>query len=172
MIRSFATGCLAVLIVFGSPAFAQDTAPQGTFVVTTPDDTGINTAIDNAVAKMNFLFRAVARGRLHDTNPRYQRLEIHVTDAQVSVQFDRRTPILMPATGAPVKWKREDGEVFDVSAQVGAGALTQTFKSEEGQRVNEFRLHSDGTLSLDVTVTSPKLPAPVKYTLQFRRESD
>jgi hypothetical protein len=62
--------------------------------------------------------------------------------------------------------------VFDVSARLGAGALTQTFKSEEGERVNEFHLQPDGTLSLDVTVTSPKLPAPVKYTLQFRRESD
>lgn len=171
MIRAFATGFFAVLIGFSAPGLAQETAPQGTFAVTTPDDTGIKTAIDNAVAKMNFLFRAVARGRLHDTNPRYQRLEIHTTDQQISVQFDQRAPIVMPATGAPVKWKREDGEVFDVSAHVGADALTQTFRSDEGQRVNEFRLHPDGSLSLDVTVTSPKLPAPVKYTLQFRREA-
>lgn len=164
----------AALAALAAPTQAQvePDAVHGVFVVTTPDDSGIKAAIDDAVAKMNFLFRSIARGRLLDTNPRYQRIEIGAAGSQVSVQFDRRKPILMPTGGSAVKWTREDGEVFDVSARMQAGLLTQTFSSDEGQRVNEFRLHPDGTLSLDVSVTSPRLPQPVRYTLQFQRAGD
>jgi hypothetical protein len=75
----------------------------------------------------------------------------------------------MPADGRTVKWTRDDGESFDVSAQWQTSQLTQTFNAEDGKRLNTFRLGANGALILEVTITSAQLPKPVKYSLNYRR---
>jgi hypothetical protein len=78
--------------------------------------------------------------------------------------------IVVPASGAAVKWTREDGETFDVSGKVAGSTLTQTFVAEDGKRVNVYTLSPDGkTLTMNVTVTSPRLPKPLNYKLVYRR---
>ncbi|HKE96089.1 MAG TPA: hypothetical protein VKB34_17405 [Povalibacter sp.] len=169
--RILGTGALAVVMVMtGSPAPAQDPGVSGVFVSADLGTDLIDKAIETAIAKMNFVTRPIARGRLKKTNPRYQRIQISREGAQIAVQFDQRKPVLMPADGRPVKWTREDGEIFDVSAHSQGSQLIQTFKAEDGQRVNQFTLHPDGSLTLDVTVSSPQLPAPVHYVLTYTRQ--
>jgi hypothetical protein len=75
----------------------------------------------------------------------------------------------MPADGSPVPWTREDGEKFLISARLEQGDLIQSYRAEDGERVNV--LHVDPatrTLTLAVTVTSPRLPRPVSYTMAYR----
>lgn len=162
-----------VALTMGEEVAAQDTVLQGTFVYDTNAAQSadvIQKAIDTAVAKMNFITRPIARGRLKKTNPLYQRIEIAQAADQISVRFDNGKPVLMPADGRSVKWTRDDGEVFDVNASVRSTELVQTFKAEDGQRLNQFSLGPDSNaLTLDVTLSSPQLPAPVKYTLKYRR---
>jgi len=170
LIRMLCAISLLGLVTSGSCALAQEPTLQGVFVATTADRSGINAAIEQAAAKMNWLVAGVARGRLSKTNPLYHRIEIRNSGSQISVQYDQRKPILMPADGQLVKWTREDGEVFDVSAQIVGTQLTQTYKAQDGQRVNVFSLQPDGTLRLDVTITSPQLPSAVSYTLNYTRK--
>jgi hypothetical protein len=50
--------------------------------------------------------------------------------------------------------------------------LAQEFKAEDGQRKNEYSVSADGrTLTLEVTVTSPRLAQPVRYRLVYDRVS-
>ena len=157
------------------PASAQKATIEGTFNASnaSQSEQQIERAIESAVAKMNFVTRPIARGRLKKTNPVYQRIRIGEEGGQISVQFDDRKPIQMPVDGRAVKWTREDGEVFDVSATRQAVILTQTFKAEDGERINRFSPRADGSaLTLDVTITSPRLPAPVKYALEYQRQLD
>jgi hypothetical protein len=151
-------------------AGAQEPALQGTFVSAGTSKEVIDKAIESATAKMNFLVRAVAKSRLKSTNPLYQRIEITNDGAQITVRYDKGKPVAMPADGGAVKWTRDDGEQFDVSAHAQGAQLQQTFKAEDGQRVNEFSLAPDGTLTLAVTITSPQLSAPLNYTLAYRRQ--
>jgi hypothetical protein len=153
-----------------SSPLAQDTAIQGMFVSTNTSKAPITQAIDAAIAKMNFLTRAVARSRLLDTNPLYERIEIANDGSQITVRYDKGKPVAMPADGSTVKWTRDDGEKFDVSAHAGDSQLQHRFKAEDGERLNEFSLSPDGTLTLNVTISSPQLPAPVKYALIYRRQ--
>lgn len=151
-------------------AIAQDPALHGVFVSAgTPKDV-IDKAIDSATAKMNFLVRAVAKSRLKSTNPLYRRIEIGNDGAQITVRYDKGRPVVMPVDGSTVKWTRDDGEQFDVSAHAQGAQLQQIFKAEDGQRVNEFSLGPDGALTLAVTITSPQLSAPLTYTLAYRRQ--
>jgi hypothetical protein len=164
--RAFA----AVLLAFPLAVFAADGPLEGTFVAKGSAQGTIDAAIDKGVAEMNFVKRPIARRRLKSTNLPYGRVVIQRSPQTISVTFDANTPIVMPLDGTPIKWTRADGEVFDVHAQSRDDRLVQTFKSEDGQRVNEFSLAGNDGLQLSVTISSPQLPTPVTYTLEFVRE--
>lgn len=154
----------------GQQAGARTSALDGTYTLNRAASDDINRAIENAVSRMNFVTRPIARGRLRRTNQPYQRLVISHTPQQVSVTTDNRAAIRTPANGTPIKWRREDGEMFDVSTEWENGTLEQTFKAEDGSRTNVFALSGDGrTLTMNVTITSPRLSAPLRYKLVFNR---
>ena len=155
-----------------APAQAQSAQLQGTFVYDAAASDNINQAIDRAVARMNFVTRPIARGRLRKTNEAYRQIRISYTPAQVSVVTDSRDAIVSPANGTPIRWTREDGEVLDVSTAWDGGALTHTFKAEDGQRVNRYSVSADGSvMTMQVTITSPRLAAPLVYSLRYRRQA-
>ena len=160
--------CLALLAATHT-AMAEEPALRGIFVSETPADAKIDKAIETAVAKMNFIKRPIARGRLKKTNPAYARVEIAGTADEFDVKFDGRKSVQIPLTGKPIVWVRDDGEKLDVSARREGSQVVQTFKSADGQRINRFNLGADDKLTLDVTVSSEQLPAPVHYEMTFVR---
>jgi hypothetical protein len=158
-------------MVWVSAVRADQEGLQGVYAIDVARSDSIDAAIERAIAEMNFVVRPIARGRLAKTNPRYERIALSRNDATVSVQFDARKPIEMPADGRAVSWVREDGEKFEVSAQWSAAQLIMHFKAEDGERVNTFVLEPDGSsLKLSVKLSSPRLPAPLTYVLAYRRQ--
>jgi hypothetical protein len=147
---------------------AQESSLSGTWNQTKSDD--IAAAINFTVADMNFIKRPIARHKLTNLNPSYQKLMIAISDKEVLVKFDEREPIHMPPAGASAPWTREDGDKFMVAAQVSKDQLIQTFKNNEGERTNIFKLSSDGqSLIMTATVKSPQLPKPLTYAITFGR---
>lgn len=170
-IASLGLAFMAVAVL-GTPVSAQDRPLDGSYTYVEAESDAIKPAIERAVARMNFITRPIARGRLTRTNQPYQSLTIRQSDGQISIITDQRAPIVSPADGSPVKWTREDGEVFDVTTRRAGGGLEQTFIAEDGQRRNVYVLGADGsTLEMRVTVTSPRLAQPLTYTLRYRRGS-
>lgn len=166
-----AIGPLALaLTAAAAPAAAQNPGISGAWAYVEAESDAIRPAIEQAVAKMNFITRPIARGRLTRTNEPYQRLTIQQANGQVTIITDDRSPIVAPADGNPIKWTREDGEVLDLTTRWVDGTLEQTFIAEDGQRKNVFALSPDGrTLEMRVTVSSPRLAAPLTYTLRYRK---
>jgi hypothetical protein len=166
----------AVLCSLGAlgsvPTQAQNPTLPGVYTNDEQTGDGIARAIDAAIDRMNFITRPVARSRLRKTNAPHRRVTIATSEQEITVAFDSNQPVRMPADGRTAKWTREDGEVFDVSAQWSGDKLVQTFEAEDGQRTNTFVLGPDGrALSVQVEVTSPQLPAPVRYELAFERQA-
>ena len=161
--------CLLAALT-GQVALAQEASLPGVYVDDGQSGGVIEKAIETAVAKMNFIKRPIARSRLKKTNSHYGRIEIARGASEFSVRFDAGKPVLMPLDGRSVKWTRDDGEQFDVSAKLQGDTLVQTFAAEDGQRTNAFSLGADGKLLLQVTLTSPQLPEPVRYQLSYRRQ--
>ena len=160
--------------LFLVPAFsvlslmAQEPSLSGTWTQAKADD--IAAAINTTVADMNFIKRPIARGRLAKLNPAYKKVVIAISSQEVLIKFDERDSIHMPAGGASAPWTREDGDKFMVAAQVGKDQLIQTFKNEEGERTNIFRLSPDGkSLTKSATIKSPQLPKPLTYSISFGR---
>ncbi len=147
---------------------AQEPSLSGTWNQTRTDD--IPAAIDATVADMNFIKRPIARHKLVNLNPAYRKVMIAISDKEVLVRLDEREPIHMPPGGKAAPWTREDGDKFMVAAQVTKDQLVQTFKNDEGERTNVFKLSPDGrSLTLTATVKSPKLPRPLVYSISFGR---
>ena len=162
--RAFALpACFAMIAVVAS---AQDAGFNGVFKYVS--DSGIAAAIDATVADMNFIKRPIARGRLKDTNPAYQKVTFAAGAQEISIQYDARNPIKTPADGKAVPWTREDGKTFQVTARVEGSKLTQTFKNDEGERTNVWQLGADKKLTVNVTVKSSSLPKPLTYTISFK----
>jgi hypothetical protein len=163
---------ILLIAAAATPAVSQTPSLNGTYRYVADESDAIKPAIERAVARMNFITRPIARGRLTKTNNPYQTLSLSESDGKVTIVTDQRAPIVSPADGTPVKWTREDGEVFDVTTKRVGGALEQTFIADDGQRKNVYSLGADGkTLEMQVTVTSPRLAEAVTYTLRYRRES-
>jgi hypothetical protein len=161
---------LAALALPLGAASAQESSMRGTFVIDRAHSDDVNRAIETAVSRMNFVTRPIARGRLRRTNAVYQRVVINYTPEQVSTVFDHRHAVESPANGQPVKWTREDGEKFDLSTEWQGGRLVQTFRAEDGSRTNTYTVSADGrTLTMHVTLRSPRLSAPLEYNLVFTR---
>ena len=149
---------------------AQNPALAGSYVYDEEASDPIRPAIEAAIASMNFITRPVARGRLTRTNEPYSAITISQTGNEISIITDDRAPIVARADGNPMRWQREDGEVLDLTTRWNGPTLEQVFVAEDGQRINAYSLGADGEmLELAVTVTSPRLAAPLTYTLRFRR---
>ncbi len=147
---------------------AQDSALNGTWSQTRADD--VAAAIENVVADMNFIKRPIARKKLIRLNPVYKKTIIAITGSGVTVKFDERDLIPMPPGGKPGPWTREDGDKFMVAAQISKDQMIQTFKNDEGERTNVFKLSADGkTLTMNATIKSPQLSKPLTYSISFGR---
>lgn len=163
---------LAALAVPAAAAAQESSTMRGTFVIDRAHSDDVNRAIETAVGRMSFITRPIARGRLRRTNTVYNRVIVNFTQAQVSTTFDQRHAVESPANGQPVKWTREDGEKLDLSTEWQGGRLVQTFRAEDGSRTNTYSISPDGrTLTMHVTLRSPRLSAPLEYNLVFNRAS-
>ena len=100
-----------------------------------------------------------------------------VLDHRLTIDADRFTPVdatliptgeLAPVAGTPLDFRKPTA----VGARIEQKdeQLVQTFKNEEGQRTNTYKLSPDGkTLTLEVELRSERLPEPVRYALTFQR---
>jgi hypothetical protein len=155
---------LILALLLAAPLAAQ---PTGTWKLTGGDD--IPAVLEKGTASVSFLIRGIARSRLKKTNSAYQRIQIQRPAGEVTIQYDDRQPQHMPADGRAVKWTREDGEAFQISARTERGELVQHYQGEDGERTNVFHFEG-GALTLTVTVKSPKLPQPITYKLTYKAD--
>ena len=171
---------LALFALVPSTTQAQQSALRGTWTLNREQSDDINARINSAVARMNVVVRQIARPRLRSTNSAYPRMVISYDEQNVRVDTQGRPSVTSPANGQPVLWQRETGrtctvvrgDCVRVTTEWEAGHLEQAFVAEDGQRVNAFTVSPDGnTLTMNVTVTSPRLPAPLIYRLVYNRAS-
>ncbi len=161
---------LALLVNLPMNADAQARPFEGTFTYAPQESDNIEQAINRGIARMNFALRPIARSRLRGTNVPYRTITISNAPNQVTVTTDGTSTTVAPPDGTPVQWRRADGEQMQVSLRWDGGRLTQRFMAEDGQRQNVYSLSPDGnTLTMAVTLNSPRLPEPITYNLRYRR---
>jgi len=169
-IRNSLLAAFVASLAIVAHADAQAAPFTGTYTLDAERSDNVDQAINQAISRMNIATRQIARPRLRRTNQPYQRVTFAQSGQQMSITTDQRAPITTPVSGSAVKWTREDGETLDVSTRVDGRRLRQVFAAEDGRRENVWTASEDGrTMTLNVTVTSGRLPQPLTYQLVYRR---
>ncbi|HWZ60471.1 MAG TPA: hypothetical protein VNW46_15935 [Gemmatimonadaceae bacterium] len=131
----------------------------------------VKAAIERSIQHMNFIVRPIARHRLTRTNhpPAHLTFANH-TDTLV-VTFEGANPIVTPRDGSLIPWvSGVSKEVYRVKAVVAGDTLHQTIVASDGHRVDDFIFSEGGArVRLDVRLFAERLPAPLMYSLSFRR---
>ena len=143
---------------------------DGTYKLDDAQSENIDAAIDQGVKGLNFLVRHFARDRLKKLNPAYRTVSIASSAREISIVVDNQPALKMPVDGSAVVWTSPAGGKTNVKARFENGHLLQQFDSADGHRVNDYTLSTDGRiLTMQVTETSSRLSAPIKYKQIYRR---
>lgn len=162
--------CGAIFFDSSTLAAAQKSSLDGTYILDQTESDNMNEIIEDAVGKLNFVTRDIARERLKKLNPAYRYIAISSSPNEISVTADNQPPLRTPANGAPVAWTAPDGRNVNASMQLVGGRLAQKFTSADGRTVNNYTLAPDGrTLTMHVTETSPQLSETITYRQVYIR---
>lgn len=132
------------------------------------NEKAIAAGIDKATDGMSFITKPIAKKRLSNSNVAFASIGFKFPGNNVSIQHDSRKPVDSPVDGGKVKWTREDGEVFTVTQKVSDTQIVQVFHADDGVKTLEYVFSDDfKTMKVNVTLDSPKLPSPLKYTLEY-----
>jgi len=172
-VRVFMT-IMALAILLPNVARADDrTRFSGTFkyVGGAAEQDARKAAIDRSIDTLFFALRGIARSRLSAGTTIEPWVAFAFDPGHIRVRVPSSPEAIARDDGTPVDYVN-DGERTRLTERLADGKLTQLFIAGEGRRLNEYGLSPDGTtLTLKVTITSPKLSAPVLYTLTYRRSA-
>jgi hypothetical protein len=165
-----------LLLAAALPGAAQeDTAAEpafeGTFRLAMSQQAAtqrIHAQIEEAVEQVNFIIRGLARSRLQSTNVPYRTIRRSRAGDRVTVRYD---DITYTTTLDQRETVTRGSEQLPLLQQLRGRHLYQTFTGDDGNKRMVHTLSEDGSsLWLDVTVTSSRLPEPLRYRLRYRRQ--
>lgn len=169
--------CLATSIAAGAPA-----APESAFVASQPAFLGqfgfaggkrqrqlVAAAIERTVESLPGLFHDIARKRLTDANTIPSLVRISMDGDELVVVYGDHEPQRAPLDGSTRKWRNPQGETIDLKHELHGGKLVQTTWGSGGRRVMVWSFDDErGLLRVHSTMSSPRLPEPVRYRLTFK----
>ena len=166
---------LAIMLVsaVGNPpgrAMAQAPNLAGNYTFDAGASQSIKAAVDKVADQMSFLIRGIVKDRLMAANPPISTVAIVLAGNDATITWNGSMSVKTSTDGTPVDWTAPDGEKGKLSTVWGGPVLKRTLTSGNGQRLNAYSVDPSGkVLTLEVTISSSQLPAPVNYKLVFRR---
>lgn len=123
-------------------------------------------AVEKASKEFNFAIRAIARKRLQKSSRPYSTIRLEVSgDGAVVFERERADAITARIGGEAVAWLENQ---VSFTRREADSALVQTFRAEDGVRTFVYRMEpGEKGFFLDVKLESPKLDAPLEYTLHY-----
>lgn len=158
------------------PSAAVPVDPRGRYarafvwVGAARDEAAKEAAIEDATRTIFFAVRGIARSRLRARTRIARAVRFSFEGANIRVKAEGAPDAVAPQSGASVPFVYE-GERLALTQTFTAAGLTQTFTAADGLRENVWTLSADGRSLVErVTIRSPKLSAPVVYTLHYAPE--
>ena len=140
----------------------------GEYTLVRAESADMRKVVEDTAAGLNFLIRPIARSRLRKTQIAFPSLSITRRGEGLRIAHVQGTDIMHQTVDEVVRTQAPDGSKIAVRLMPGP-PLSQSYESGEGMRVNRYVL--DGSkLTVEVRVTSPRLPKPIEYKLVYRRK--
>jgi hypothetical protein len=129
----------------------------------------LTAAIERSVDKLFFALRGIARRRLADKTKIASAVTLRFEGDTIRCGIPGAPDAVSPADGRPVDYT-VDGETVKLSQRMDNGRLVQWFRAADGARSNTYVPSDDGSrMTMEVNITSPKLPTSVMYSLTYAR---
>jgi hypothetical protein len=126
-------------------------------------------AIEDSVRDLSWLTRGLVRRKVRERAGIAPWVTFSFPTGWIRTVIPARPPALSPDSGAEVDYPF-DGETLRMRQRFEGVRLVQLFRARDGTRVNEYvPADQDATLVLHVTIESPRLAKPLRYTLTYRR---
>lgn len=163
---------LCAFIVACISASAAEWAGVYRWSETPADQAAVTAAVANGCAQVNFAIRLIARKRLTESTRPHKQLTFKLAEGQISCLRDNDNPIVTPADGSAIEWKRIDGKTFKVAQKMDDAGLKQIFIDDDGStRTNIYTLDATGAvLQMQAELSSKSLKQPIGFTLTYRRQ--
>ena len=159
---------IAAALLLPAALVAQAPSWDGDYVLEPDKCDNIPDAIKKLTDPMNFALRAFWKKKLEGSEKPPQNLSL-LKGSNATLTVNKEIPFTV-SPGSPAKWKRADGDTFEVSYKEEAPAFSLIFAQDDVARTWRFSLSADGkALSVEVTLRNPKLPGPLTYHLQYRK---
>ena len=129
-------------------------------------------AIDAVVEDLMFIARPIARRRMSSELPVHRQIQLSGNGSSLRARvgpYDFTTPADGSSHTIEDPWENE----VRVTQQLSDGRLRQVFRAENGVLYHDLRMNDAGDrLTLNVRVTSPRLPSDGRYRYTYRRTSN
>ncbi len=127
-------------------------------------------AINRATEPLSIVVRSMARARLRESTPIYERITLRCGGGVIDITVPQAPVFHSADNGVAVPWHAPDGGTRRLSQRLSGGRITQDVSNRDGVRHNEFVGTADGrVLTMSVRITSPLLPRNVFFSLSYRR---
>ena len=164
---SAATGAAILTSGAASPAQGQI---SGNYILDRERSDDVVQAIQSAVAGLSSDTRLPFARRLRKAAAPAYAIRISIAAGRISIKNDAKPLIVVWTSGESIKWKLEDGQVFDVSGKANGEAVSLIFHAADSERTTVYR--SDGQqLVTETIIISPLLSTPIRYKVVYNRAS-
>ena len=162
-----AIGAAILISSLGSASPTQGPV-SGNYILDRERSDDVSQAIQSAVAGLSNDTRLPFARKLRKAAAPAYAIRISIAAGRVSIKNDAKPLIVVWTSGEPIKWKLEDGQVFDVSGKANGEAVSLTFHAADSDRTTVYR--SDGQqLVTETVVISPLLSTPIRYKVVYNR---
>jgi hypothetical protein len=157
-----------LLLLLTPPPPSLDTY-VGEYSLISSESDDMEKVVEDTAAGLNVFVRPIARGRLRKTQIAFPLIRISRNGDGFRIAHNGGTDVSHRTVEDPVHAKSPDGAKIVVRLIPGP-PLSQTYESGDGMRTNRYLLSEEKSkLTMEVRVTSPRLPKPIEYKLVYRR---
>jgi hypothetical protein len=157
----------AILSSVSASASPEQGVASGIYVLDEERSENAFRAIDSAIAGLPNANRPFARMRLRKSIA-VNRIRISIARSRLGIAYDAKRPIVVWLGEEPIKWKLQEGFVFDVSAKANGEAISLTFDSDDSKRTTTYRSVGQSLVE-ETTIIIPLLSNPIVYSQVYKR---
>ena len=162
-----------IVVTAPCSASAEQGLLSGSYIIDEKRSDNVMNALNSAVDAMPpSVARPYFARRIRKAGAPGYAVRILFAEGRFWLKNDAKRKIVVPTGGETIEWTQEDGQVFDVSAQVNGEAISLTFDGiDHSKRTTSYC--SDGQqLVTETTIIGPLLSTPIRYRVVYNRVAD
>ena len=162
-----------IVVTAPCSASAEQGLLSGSYILDEERSDNVMDALNSAVDAMPpSVARPYFARRIRKAGAPVYAIKILFEEGRFWIKNDAKRPIVVWTGGETIEWTQEDGQVFDVSAQLNREAISLTFHAIDSSERTTVYCSDGPQLVAETTIVGPLLSAPIRYRVVYNRVAD